>query len=185
MTPNHRMNGFTLIEFMITVSIIGILAAVAIPAFSNYQNRSKRSEAYANLASVMKVEKAYFSEYNAYVGVAPQPGGGVPSGNKRIWTPAADLAFGAVGFRPDGAVFYDYDVNVDPAVCPNGDCFTATAYGDADGNGLVAMVMYVQPSGAGLSAPSAVYPGLGLPADPSTGVPKLNEVAVNYNGDLF
>jgi type IV pilus assembly protein PilE len=185
MPRNHRLHGFTLIEMMIAVAIIGILATVAIPAFNNYQNRSKRSEAYANLASVVKLEKGYFGEYNAYTGVAPQPGGGLPSGNKRIWTPAADAAFGTVGFRPDGAVFYDYDVNVDPAVCPASDCFTATAYGDADGNGLVAIVMYVQPTAGGATAPSAAFPGLGLPVDPSTGIPKLNEVAVNYNGDLY
>lgn len=48
----RRQEGFTLIELMIVVAIIGILAAIAIPAFINYVKRSKTSEAPANLKAM-------------------------------------------------------------------------------------------------------------------------------------
>ena len=63
--------GFTLIELMIVVAIIGILAAIAIPNFIKFQARSKQSEAKANLKSVFTAERAYFQEkdkYSPYVG---------------------------------------------------------------------------------------------------------------------
>jgi type IV pilus assembly protein PilE len=180
---NHR-GGFTMIEVMIAVAIIGILAAVAIPAFQNYQNRSKRSEAFANLAAIAKLEKSYFSEYSAFVTVTPQPAGTLSS-NKLLWDGAAELAYGTVGFNPDGAVYYSYDVNVDPSQCAQLDCFTATAYGDADANTLVALVMYVQPNATGATSPSGLYPGLGLPLNPVSGTQRLNEVAVNEQGDRY
>ena len=54
--------GFTLIELMIVVAIIGILAAIAIPNFIKFQARSKQSEAKANLKAIFTAQKAYFQE---------------------------------------------------------------------------------------------------------------------------
>ncbi len=62
----QRPNGFTLIELMIVVAIIGILAAIAIPAYSDYIVRSKVSEAVASLSAC----KTSVSEYIATRGVA-------------------------------------------------------------------------------------------------------------------
>jgi prepilin-type N-terminal cleavage/methylation domain-containing protein len=179
--------GFTLIEMMITVAILGILAAVAIPAFSTYQARSRRSEAYANLASIAKVEKAYFSEYSSYVETnLPRPGGGGGlSTLKRPWDAASEADYATIGWRPEGAVYYDYEVNITAGGgCPQLDCFTATAYGDADGDTLVSVISYVQPNNAGGLALDSVF-GFPVPTDLG-GNPVYNQVAVNsVAADLY
>jgi prepilin-type N-terminal cleavage/methylation domain-containing protein len=58
--------GFTLIELMIVVAIIGILAAIAIPNFLKFQAKSKQSEAKTNLKGIYTAETGYFGEKNAY-----------------------------------------------------------------------------------------------------------------------
>ena len=58
--------GFTLIELMIVVAIIGILAAIAIPNFLRFQAKSKQSEAKTNLGGVFTGQVAYFGERNFY-----------------------------------------------------------------------------------------------------------------------
>jgi type IV pilus assembly protein PilA len=58
--------GFTLIELMIVVAIIGILAAIAIPNFLRFQAKSKQSEAKTNLSGIFTAETSYFAEQNAF-----------------------------------------------------------------------------------------------------------------------
>ncbi|KAK1548166.1 hypothetical protein Q3G72_021518 [Acer saccharum] len=58
--------GFTLIELMIVVAIIGILAAIAIPNFMKFQARARQSEAKVNLKAFFTAAKGYFAEYGAY-----------------------------------------------------------------------------------------------------------------------
>ena len=57
--------GFTLIELMIVVAIIGILAAVAIPGFMRYMHDSKLSEAYNTLSVIAKGAQGYYSSEHA------------------------------------------------------------------------------------------------------------------------
>lgn len=61
-----RRKGFTLIELMIVVAIIGILAAVAIPTYTGYTNRAKRVEAEEQLMTLASAEEDYFNTYRQY-----------------------------------------------------------------------------------------------------------------------
>src|SRR5436853_3420761 len=62
--------GFTLIELMIVVAIIGILAAIAIPNFLTYQLKSRQAEAKTNLQAIKTSEIAFQAERGCYVGMA-------------------------------------------------------------------------------------------------------------------
>jgi type IV pilus assembly protein PilA len=149
-----RTPGFTLVELMVVVAIIGVLASVAIPSFRNYQLTSKRSEAFANLAALAKSQKAYYAEFNEFVGVASEPGYSLnvwPGTEKRDKTPL-ESAFSQVGWVPDGDVFFDYDT-----VIPGGGsdcgcsdaCFTAAAYGNLDGDADLSVLLYAHPDTLG------------------------------------
>jgi prepilin-type N-terminal cleavage/methylation domain-containing protein len=147
----RRTSGFTLVELMVVVAIIGVLASVAIPSFQNYQLTSKRTEAFSNLASLAKSQKAYFAEFNEFVGVASEPGYSLnvwPGTEKRDKTPL-DSAFADVGWVPDGDVFFDYDTVLPASAGSDCDCteacFTAAAYGNLDGDEDLSVLLYAHP----------------------------------------
>jgi len=64
----RHTSGFTLIELMIVVAVIGILGAIAIPAYGDYLMRARLTEAFTGLASVQASAEEYWSNQHTYVG---------------------------------------------------------------------------------------------------------------------
>ena len=82
----RRMPGFTLIEIMITIVIVAIIAAVAIPNYTDYITRSKFAEAHAQLADYRVKMEQYYMDNRRYSTVASTTaavcGAAVPTGTK-------------------------------------------------------------------------------------------------------
>lgn len=66
MFTRARTQGFSLIELMVTVAIIGVLATVAIPRMLSYRVRALQAEAKTHLGFIAKAERSYFAERDAY-----------------------------------------------------------------------------------------------------------------------
>lgn len=79
----HTQKGFTLIELMIVVAIIGILAAIAIPNFLRFQAKSKQSEAKSNLGAIGTSAESYRVEKDTYIISAISDLGWEPTGSAR------------------------------------------------------------------------------------------------------
>jgi prepilin-type N-terminal cleavage/methylation domain-containing protein len=106
---NPRNRGFTLIELMIVVAIIGILAAIAIPNFLKFQARSKQSEAKTNLKALYTAQKSFFSEKDRYSDFANEIGFSPERGNRYGYiisaaAGAAEARTAAVIAAPAGGV---------------------------------------------------------------------------------
>ncbi len=138
--------GFTLIELMIVVAIIGILAAVAIPAFMKYIRRSKTVEATMNVRKMFDSSVSYYEAEHADIGgnilpkAFPDPVGPTPAANSccgqagdkcKLVAGMFDLpSWAALNFSVDDPFYYWYQyvsANVDTAAN-----FQAYAYGNLD-----------------------------------------------------
>lgn len=153
--PKRARNrgGFTLVELLIVVALIGALAAIAVPNFVTFQARGRRAEGYSNLASLGRSFVAYAAEKGAFPDMFANSSEttlpdftayGYIGTRKLPWDSDTRSFFDIVGWQSEGDVFYTYDVN-SASGCTCTLCFTATAHGDVDGDGRMGALMYVHP----------------------------------------
>jgi prepilin-type N-terminal cleavage/methylation domain-containing protein len=122
-----RRAGYTLIEMMIVVAITGVLAAVAIPAFTGWIRRSRTSEAAAFLGIIKLRQASYRGEFGQYAGFLSDVGslrfvpgdhtimrgGGkmsFPVAAGVLGPPTPESPFFAIGAQPDGQVAFGYGI---------------------------------------------------------------------------
>jgi type IV pilus assembly protein PilA len=136
----RTQRGFTLIELMIVVAIIGILAAVAIPAFMDYMKKGKSTEAELQLAKIKTNAKAAYNTNTSYPTGTPAltPAGDCCTqnfgGKKKCAVAAGDWAVAGwqeLDFQLDEPFYFQYSYTGVAA----GTSYSATAVGDLDCDG--------------------------------------------------
>jgi type IV pilus assembly protein PilA len=136
--------GFTLVEVLIVVAIIGVMAAIAIPSFLRYQLRAKVGEALVNIRALATAEETFFTEHGHYVSTATPAPPALPSGARLLWVGNPD--FDELGWAPEGASYFQYLTSADEQGLGR---FTIESAGDVDGDGVPSFFGYVKPAGPG------------------------------------
>lgn len=157
--------GFTLVELMIAVAIIGILAATALPSFIRFQMRAKTAEVKSNLQAIRHAQMAYLGGTGRFVAASPSPAtySGSTAGDF-VDTGPALANFDTIGWRPEGRVYFSYAITIDGT----GRAFTADAASDLDEDAAPQVWGIVHPNVAGATVPGA-YGCMGV-YDPSSGL---------------
>ena len=151
MRRDHSRAGFTLIELMIVVSIMGVLSAIAIPAFAMMIARSKTAEVAGNLSAMYKHAASYYASERSSRGNVSSIGGHctVEDASPSPVTPgkfkqsfAADGTFRELGFTLSDMVYFQYGLasysgqSTCEHTANSSGLYTFFAHGDLDGDGV-------------------------------------------------
>ena len=104
--------GFSLVELMITIAVLGVLASISVPTYISYSKRAMQAEAKSVLMGIFAAEKNFYSEWGVYVGTLPIAG----------YEPAGDYSYMAgfsARFIKGGVSCDDAATNIKPIVNPS------------------------------------------------------------------
>ncbi len=140
----RRLAGFTLIELMVVIAIIGILASMAIPSFNDILRKSKRAELVMNQRQFINTMKDYLGVHgrwpsgtadSSFISTAWNPNPTAPYGKKKPWR-KNEFPWNAFTFEPEGWVYYSYYLYGDKSVGSNPNMYVYTM-GDLDNDGNI------------------------------------------------
>ncbi|MBM4269934.1 MAG: prepilin-type N-terminal cleavage/methylation domain-containing protein [Deltaproteobacteria bacterium] len=109
MIEKKEPGGFTLIELLVVVAILGILAAIALPAFSAYRAQGFDAHAAQALNTLAKAEEAYFARNGRYASAVGDLPSYFPPNNVVVTLTAGPQAFTANAHHPEGTKTFAWD----------------------------------------------------------------------------
>lgn len=142
--------GFTLVELMIVVAIIGILAAIAVPSFVKMQWRAKRAEVPSNVDGIKTAQLAYDAAFDQFILQTTMWPSSTAGKAPRAWATGSN--FDTLGWSPDGEVRGQYMVSTTSTTD-----FLVTGRSDVDGDATFASYTARKSVNASMTTGATVY----------------------------